>query len=89
MKHSFFPSAIKLWNSLPDVVVSQPYIDDFKENLKPVKYPQKTTTYEPIRMVRIDRDCIVIFLGLFSLELSIPHFETPRTSHLTAIVEVV
>ena len=32
--HSFFPSAIKLWNSLPDVVVSQPTIDNFKEKLE-------------------------------------------------------
>ena len=42
VQQSFFPSAIKLWNSLPDVVVSQPSIEDFKEKLKTVKFPQNT-----------------------------------------------
>ena len=38
VKHSFFPSTIKLWNSRPDVIASQPKIDGFKEKLKTVKY---------------------------------------------------
>ena len=55
---SFLPS-YKLWNSQTDVVVSQANLDDIKKSRKTVKFPQNTTTYEPIRMVKIHSECFV------------------------------
>ena len=31
--HSFFPSAVKLWNSLPSNLIDSPFLDNFKCNL--------------------------------------------------------
>ena len=31
--HSFFPSAIKIWNSLPQYVIESKDIDEFKQRL--------------------------------------------------------
>ena len=36
---SFFPSTIKLWNSLPDSVKSLPTFSKFKKAIQPVQIP--------------------------------------------------
>ena len=35
-QHSFFPSSVRLWNSLPSSVVSAPSLEVFKHRLKPL-----------------------------------------------------
>jgi hypothetical protein len=39
--NSFFPRTIRLWNSLPSIVINTPNIESFKSCLQQTRYPEK------------------------------------------------
>ena len=58
-KHSFFPSAIKIWNSLPQHVINMTKIEQFKHSLETVQYD--------LCMFCLIVIFVVLFCALYSL----------------------